>query len=110
MSYNHINKTFKERMELKKLLIAVLLSTMLVGCNQVSEEDFLAASSDFYTQMFMDGEQSEQVNEMFETYTDEYKSFENDELYKTLIAMYEGFENGTAVDHQLTAMKLLNEQ
>jgi hypothetical protein len=96
---------------LKKLILMLIVSFMLVGCGQkVTEEEFVSFSSDFYIQMFMDGEQSKAVNELYETYIEEYKGFEDDELHQTLVSMYKGFENGSASEHQLSAMKMLNER
>jgi hypothetical protein len=84
---------------------------MLVGCNQgTTEEEFISFSTNFYTQMFTDGEQSEEVNEMYESYMKEYSEFKNDELHKTLVSFYEGLNSGSSTEHQLEAMKLLNEQ
>jgi hypothetical protein len=83
---------------------------MLVGCSQsATEEEFISFSSDFYTQMIIDGEQSEEVNEMYESYVEEYSEFKNDELYKTMVGFYSGLNNGSAQEHQLEAMRILNE-
>jgi uncharacterized protein YcfL len=96
---------------MKKVLLLLIISVMLVGCGQgATEEEFNSFSSDFYTQMLIDGEQSEEVNEMYESYLEEYSEFKNEELHITLVSLYEGLSNGSATEHQLEAMKLLNEQ
>jgi hypothetical protein len=96
---------------LKKITLMILLSVMLIGCShKVTEEEFVSSSSEFYMQMFMDGEQSEDVNKLYKSYVDEYKVFADDDLYKTLTAMYDGLNTGSATEHQVAAMKMLNER
>jgi hypothetical protein len=96
---------------MKKVISFLIISVMLVGCGQgATKEEFNSFSTDFYTQMLIDGEQSEEVNDMYESYMKEYSEFKNDELHKTLVSLYEGLNNGSATEHQLEAMKLLNEQ
>jgi hypothetical protein len=97
---------------MKKVISFLLMSSLMliVGCSQgATEEEFISFSSDFYTQMFIDGEQSKEVNEMYESYVEEYSEFKDDKLYESLVGFYSGLNGGSATDYQLEAMKLLNE-
>jgi hypothetical protein len=96
---------------MKKIISFLVILLVLVSCSQgPTEEDYISFSSDFYTQMLIDGEQSEEVNQVYKIYTKEYSKFENDELHETLVSFYSGLNDGSATDHQLEAMKLLNGQ
>lgn len=94
---------------MKKLFVSMLLAVMLsAGCG-VNNEDFVRDSGDIYVQMFKDGEQSTKVSAMYDEYQEKYQSFKDDDLYKAIEGMYHGLANGTATEHQLKAMRLLNE-
>lgn len=94
---------------MKKLFVSLLLAVMLsAGCG-VNHEDFVKDSGDIYVQMFTDGEQTTKVSVMYDDYQEKYESYKDDDLYKAIEGMYNGLSNGTATEHQLKAMRLLNE-
>lgn len=92
-------------------IVMTMVATLLVGCNSgPTEEEFARFASDFYIQMFTDGEQSEQVTQMYKEMTGEYKSFEKEALYENLAGMYKGLGGeGDAEKHRQQVTKLLNE-
>jgi hypothetical protein len=96
---------------LKRILALIIFSLMLVGCGQKSEEEFVSVSSDLYEQMMIDGEQSEEVNELYNQLVDDYKEYSDDELYKGLTGMYETLGNDEAASgKQIEVMRILNER
>lgn len=91
---------------MKKLLFIFVL--LLTGCNSPGEEEFVEFGADFYEQMFVDGEQSEAVNDLHRELA-KYDNFENHELYVSLEKMYEALGNGeSATPYQLEVMTILN--
>jgi uncharacterized protein YxeA len=96
---------------MKKMLMILVSLIMISGCSsQKSEEEFFSHSSDLYVQMMMDGEQSEEVKDLYNQLVSDYKGYEDEELYQEVSNMYEALEgNGSAVEHQLKVMKILNE-
>src|SRR5690606_20339738 len=96
-----------------KVIVPILLTiVLLVGCaNGIDRDTFVKDSSDIYVQMFSDGEQSTEVNEMFEEYEKKYPKLKGEELelYEAIDGMYRGLANGEATKYQLEAMRLLNE-
>jgi hypothetical protein len=96
---------------LKRILALIIFSLMLVGCGQKSEEEFVSVSSDLYEQMMIDGEQSEEVNELYNQLVDDYKEYSDDELYKELTGMYEALSNDEAASGKQTeVMRILNKR
>jgi hypothetical protein len=96
---------------LKRILALFIFSLMLVGCGQNSEEEFVAVSNDLYEQMMIDGEQSGEVNELYNQLVDDYKEYRDDELYKGLTGMYEALGNEAAASgKQIEVMRILNER
>ena len=97
---------------MKKLVLAfTLLVALMTGCNnQPSEESFKKDSSELYTQIFTDGEQSEEVNVMYQDYMDEYEAYEDEELYKEMDNLYNslGEENGDSSKYLTSVMNILN--
>lgn len=95
---------------MKKLLIMMLFSLLLSGCNgDPDESEFADFSEEFYVQMFTDGEQSQEVKDMYEQYKTEYKSFKDHELYVNINGMYQALGNGeAATDYQLEVMRIIN--
>ena len=97
---------------MKKLVLAfTLLVALMTGCNnQPSEESFKKDSSELYTQIFTDGEQSEEVNVMYQDYMDEYEAYEDEELYKEMDNLYNslGAEDGKSSGYLTNVMNLLN--
>ena len=92
-------------------VMMTVIATLLVGCNSgPTEEDFASFASNFYVQMFTDGEQSEQVTQMYKEMEGEYKSFKNEALYENLAGMYKGLGNeGNAEQYRQQVTKILNE-
>lgn len=92
---------------LKKLLIILML--MLTGCNSPGEEEFVDFGANFYEQMFMDGEQSAEVNDLHKE-LEKYDNFEEHELYISLEKMYDSLENDPvmAAGYQVEVMNILN--
>ena len=97
---------------MKKLVLAfTLLVALMTGCNnQPSEESFKKDSSELYTQIFTDGEQSEEVNAMYQDYMDEYESYEDHELYQEMDNLYNslGEGNGDSSNYLTSVMNILN--
>lgn len=94
---------------MKKLTMILLL--LLTGCSSGPDEnDFVRFSSEFYIQMYEDGEQSQEVKEMYNEFT-KFKGVDNAELYSNLEKMYEALGNGeSATPYQLEVMKIINDQ
>ena len=97
---------------MKKLVLAfTLLVALMTGCNnQPSEESFKKDSSELYTQIFTDGEQSEEVNAMYQDYMDEYEAYEDEELYQEMENLYHslGEGNGESSNYLTSVMNILN--
>ena len=97
---------------MKKLVLAfTLLVALMTGCNnQPSEESFKQDSSELYTQIFTDGEQSEEVNAMYQDYMDEYEAYEDEELYQEMDNLYHslGEGNGDSSNYLTSVMNILN--
>lgn len=94
---------------MKRLTLILIL--LLTGCSSGPDEDeFMKFSSEFYVQMFQDGEQSQEVKEMYKEFT-QFKGVENEELYTNLEKMYEALGNGeAATPYQMEVMKIINDQ
>jgi hypothetical protein len=100
-------------LKLKNIFVLLLVAVMmLVGCGQKTEEEFVSIANDFYVKMMIDGEQSEDVNELYNELVTEYEEYNNDELHKELINMYKaiGDKNEAATKYQTNVMKILNER
>lgn len=91
--------------------LTMILLLMLTGCSSgPDEDDFVRFSGEFYVQMYQDGEQSQEVKEMYKDFT-RYKGVENEELYTNLEKMYEALGNGeSATPYQMEVMKIINDQ
>jgi hypothetical protein len=99
---------------MRKLTIMIAIMTAaLIGCNTATTTrgaDFDSFAQDFYVQMFTDGEQSEEVSEMYEEMVSEYEGFEDEELYENLAGMYEALGGeGDAEQYRRQVTKILNE-
>lgn len=92
---------------MKKLLFIFVL--LLTGCNSPGEEEFVEFGADFYEQMFVDGEQSAEVNDLHKNLA-KYDNFENHELYVSLKKMYEALESDPVMvaAYQVEVMNILN--
>jgi hypothetical protein len=92
---------------LKKLLFIFVL--LLTGCNRPGEDEFVEFGSEFYQQMFVDGEQSQEVIKLHEQLS-KYDNFEQHELYISLEKMYDSLENDPvmAAAYQVEVMNILN--
>lgn len=94
---------------MKKLFLITLLAVILSSGCASKYDDFVKDSGDIYTQMFIDGDQTTKVNDLFEAYEATYGKYKDDELYEAIEGMYHGLADGTATGHQLEAMRILNE-
>lgn len=94
---------------MKKL--ALILIILLTGCSSGPDEgEFVDFSSEFYVQMFQDGEQTQEVKEMYKEFK-KFKGVDNAELYSNLEKMYEALGNGeSATPYQIEVMKIINDQ
>jgi hypothetical protein len=90
--------------------IAVVLLIM-TGCGgNVDDKDFDKFAQDFYIQMLTDGEQSEEVSEMYDEMVGEYNGVENETLYENLAGMYKALGGeGDAEQYRQQITKILNE-
>jgi len=94
---------------MNRLIVAFMLAVLfLVGCSTNSSVEFEKYSGDFYVRMFKDGEQSEEVIRMYETYTKDFAKYKGDELYEAVVGMYNGFEDGRAAEFQVKAMLIMD--
>jgi predicted ATP-grasp superfamily ATP-dependent carboligase len=97
----------------KLTIMMAIISTVLIGCNvtaATNEADFNSFAQDFYIQMLTDGEQSEEVSEMYGEMVGEYESYDNEELYENLAGMYEALGGeGDAEQYRQQITKILNE-
>lgn len=93
---------------MKKLIVILISLLILVGCSTKAEQDFEGFASDFYVQMFSDGEQSEKASEMHKELKRNYKDHADEELYISLDGMYKELATGD-IKSQLKVMELINE-
>lgn len=93
---------------MKKLI--VILALFLAACSGQSEEEFVDFGADFYQQMFMDGEQSQEVHKMHDRLKT-FNEFKDRDLYVSLDKMYEslGDDPVSAAAYQVEVMNILND-
>jgi hypothetical protein len=96
---------------LKLTLKIAMVILIMTGCGgNVDDKDFDKFAQGFYIQMLTDGEQSEEVSEMYGEMVGEYESYDNEELYENLAGMYEALGGeGDAEQYRQQVTKILNE-
>jgi hypothetical protein len=96
---------------LKLTLKIAMVMLIMTGCGgNADDKDFDKFAQDFYIQMLTDGEQSEEVSEMYDEMVSEYNGVENETLYENLAGMYEALGGeGDAEQYRQQVTKILNE-
>lgn len=93
-----------------KRLIIIFVLLLTAACSGESEEEFIDFGTDFYQQMFMDGEQSHEVQKMHDRLKT-FNEFKDRDLYVSLDKMYEslGDDPASAAAYQVDVMNILND-
>lgn len=103
-----VELTLQKEGSIMKLLMIITLIFLISCSNQDDYGKFLDGAIDFYVLMLQNGEQNEELNEVYKEF--KQHQYKNEPLYINVIKMYEAFGNGEDAEvYRYEVTKLINE-